>query len=669
MREDLVALTPEAVAALSNVGLVKRALREIEQGKGPTLEEDSDGAVTGHFDDGVVARLTRGRVLRDCTCSCNAAGVCRHRVATALAYRVFAATSPASSNALAPQEPDAPSWSPGAIDDAAIETLLGRRTMEEARGAQRRGVIIEVIRGLGSEPPTARLPSCTVRFLVPNDLVYARCDCAIGQRCAHVALAAWAFRRADATDAAARTLAVELRDAAPATRDDDAGAAAVALVLDVIAGGFVHAREALAQRFVLARESLEAAGQRWRVDALDELELTLARYRARSARYRAEDALRACAEIVARGRAAVCGGALPVGAVLGRGEAMETKLDHVRLVGLGCRFEADGESRTAEVLLADPDTATVLVLEKSWSFGVGETVPEAPALARRKLGTGSVAQLASGQLVTRVARRRANRALVLGASTHGATSVVPQTGDLSILPAPVRIERLTELDALRASRAPRLLRPRVLAEDVHAIAVTAVQDVVFDPAEQALLGRARDQEGASFLVRRGHRKAAPSALDVLARALVGQQGRVRWIVGAVRRASDSYVIEPTMVVADRVIVPDVEESSPFDVPRGHAPSAVGPLDRALAAAQSLLEEAVQLGVSGVPSSFDDRTTHAVEQLRQLGIGSLAAHIERTRDAIRRVRAGDGAASADAAAAIVDAAIRLELVREARAGEE
>ena len=31
----------------------------------------------------------------------------------------------------------------------------------------------------GTEP-TARLPNATVRFLVPHDLAYARCDCAEG---------------------------------------------------------------------------------------------------------------------------------------------------------------------------------------------------------------------------------------------------------------------------------------------------------------------------------------------------------------------------------------------------------------------------------------------------------------------------------------------------------
>src|SRR5262249_22441884 len=64
VREDLLALTPEKVTALSNAGLVKRALRELEAGQGPRLEEDAKGVVRGTFPDGVVATLPPGVLLR-----------------------------------------------------------------------------------------------------------------------------------------------------------------------------------------------------------------------------------------------------------------------------------------------------------------------------------------------------------------------------------------------------------------------------------------------------------------------------------------------------------------------------------------------------------------------------------------------------------------------------
>jgi len=72
-RKDLLALTPEAVASLANLGLVKRAQREIAEGQGPQLEELDDGTVIGTFADKTVAKLLAGKTLKDSPCTCNAA--------------------------------------------------------------------------------------------------------------------------------------------------------------------------------------------------------------------------------------------------------------------------------------------------------------------------------------------------------------------------------------------------------------------------------------------------------------------------------------------------------------------------------------------------------------------------------------------------------------------
>lgn len=670
MRADLLALTPEAVAALANVGLVKRAMKEIEQGKGPKLVENDDGTVVGTFDDGVVAELPPGKLLRDCRCACPATGVCRHRVAVALAYKSFAQAGAGGGAASAAETP-APAivaWSPGTIDDAAIARALASRTLEEARALARRGVVVEILRpavGSPAEVPTARLPSCTVRFLVPHDVVYARCDCAVGQGCAHVAIAIWAFREADARDAARPSLTLELRTGRGDREVGEADAAAAALVLDLVAGGVVNAREALGQRFELAREPLVKAGQVWIATALDDLELALARYRARSARYRAGDVLALCAEIVARGRAARAPDAeLPASSVLGRGEALETKLDHLRLVGLGCRFDADDRERSVEILLADPDTGTALVMDKAWTFAAGETVPDAPELARRRFGPSSIAMLAKGQLVTRAARRRANRALSVGTTAQGASSVTPQTGDFALLPPPVRVDRIADLDTFVRSRPPRMLRPRVRAEDVHAVRVGGVDRAVFDPGEQMVAASLRDPEGAAFHVRRGHRRVAPRALDALAAALLGEHGTVTWVVGNVLREGALFVVEPTMVVADRVIVPDVEDVPAGDLPRGRIRFARSAVSERVEAVGRALEEIVQLGVQGLVATHEARLEEAAKALDQLGVASIAERARAVVEAVRRARRSPGREAERAAAqAVIDCAIRVELARE------
>lgn len=658
MRADLIALTPEAIAALSNVGLVKRAQKEIEQGKGPVLVEDADETVIGTFEDGAIARLVKGKLLRDCLCSCPSTGVCRHRVAVALAYKSFAQSD---ANNAASDAPKVIVWSPGTMEDDFIERALGKRVVEEARGLVRRGITVEIQRPLVDtvvDVPTARLPSCTVRFLVPNDIVYARCDCALGQGCAHVVLAVWAFREGDRRDPARASSILELSAREEVVSDADV--LAIALVLDIVAMGVVNARDALGQRFALAREPLLKDGHVWVAMALDDLELSLERYRARSARYRAADVLALCAEIVGRGRAARSPSAeLPRGAVLGRGEALETKLDHLRLVGLGCRFDADDRERSVEILLADPDTGTVLVVDKNWRFDVGEKIPDASELARRRLGPGTIALLARGQLVTRAARRRANRALVLGTATQGASSVTPQTGDFSLLPAPLRVDRLSDLAMAMASRPPRMLRPRVRAEDVHAIRVGNIEEVFFDPAEQVLFASVYDPEGARFVVRGVHRGVAHRALDALGAALMSED--VTWIVGNVTHEASTFVIEPTLVVADRVVVPDIEDGTFAGLPRGRAMTIDDPVSARLEATQHALEEIVQLGIHGVTSAHEMRLEEAAEGLSELGMSSMAARTKAVAECLRAARHAQSIESdRQAARAVIDAAIRLEL---------
>jgi hypothetical protein len=155
MRADLLALTPASIASLANMGLVKRAQREIAAGTGPTLEEDDGGLVTGTFADGVVAKLPPQTPLRDARCTCGALGVCRHRVAVALAYPAWHA-SHAKTQVAPPSKREA--WSPGVIDDDALAEVLGKRVMERARAAARSGIVVEVhamVAALADSVPSA----------------------------------------------------------------------------------------------------------------------------------------------------------------------------------------------------------------------------------------------------------------------------------------------------------------------------------------------------------------------------------------------------------------------------------------------------------------------------------------------------------------------------------
>lgn len=662
MRKDLAALTPEAVTALANAGLVKRAQREIGEGKGPALDESSDGVVEGTCPDGAKVRWPPNTSLRDAACSCGAAQACRHRVAVALAYGAWERSTRKASVVLEVAEDVAPPpssrfdpWSPGELDDASLAAHLGARTLEAARATRARGVIVRVRAATREDPiPCAALPSCTVRFLSPRAIAFARCDCQIAEACAHIAIAVWAFRSAtppaEGSDPGAERT-VELASAKTAAVDVDALAPLRALGEWIVSAGVaaVAASDAFAQRAALARTALESRGYTWMLSLLDDLAALVDAYRRRAASYRPAHVLELVAEIEARARSASARPhELPASFVLGRDTPLETKLDHLRLTSLGARVHVDAEGAVVRVLLANPETGDVLVLDREFPVEDGSPALDARALAGRRVGGVPASAIASGHVVTRAAVRRANDALLLRTTVRGATSVTPQSGDLSILASPRRAESADALRAHIAARAPALLRPRRLGEDVFVVPVTAVAHAAFDAAEQAVFAALETPSGELFLVRH-HAQGVDHALDAIAAALRGKWGPIRWIAGEVDVDHGVVRVDPTMIVADRVIVPDFE----LDPPRMDLP--IGPLPRAstgaAAARAELVERLVEVahtGVGALAPTFPDRLRRTSEAANREGLKALSARSLKLADALAARGEGTFARWADAA---------------------
>ncbi|GAA4488482.1 hypothetical protein GCM10023191_017930 [Actinoallomurus oryzae] len=185
-RADLLALDTDALVALANRGLVKRAARELDAGAVPTLSTDADGTVRGRFPDGVEVVFPVGAGLDTASCTCPATGVCRHRIGLVLAYQ--RETEPAESG-------PAEEWSPGSIDDETLRQVLGARTVTAARRRRTAGYYAHVHRD--TPAPCVELATCTVRFLVPGELGYAHTDAVGPDHDEAIVLAVWAFREAD----------------------------------------------------------------------------------------------------------------------------------------------------------------------------------------------------------------------------------------------------------------------------------------------------------------------------------------------------------------------------------------------------------------------------------------------------------------------------------------
>lgn len=561
-------------------------------------------------------------------------------------------------------------WNPGDIADDAIAEFLGKKAMEDARKTRRRGIVVDLRMPQPSSPtPVALLPTCSVRFLVPGDLAYARCDCKQSEKCTHMALAVWAFRQVKGREEERSEWTVEVREeGAPAVARQNRPALEEAqrLARRLLLEGVVNARGSLAQSFALVGQGLRNAGFVWPKVIFEDLEESLDFYQARSARYRAGTVLASLAALAARMRALQQEGELPPRYLLGEGERLETALNKQKLVSLGARLESDGRRRIASVMVADPASRIVLLMEKAWDFEEGVDLPEGPAMVNRSISSSvSLGRAARGIVQTIVATRTANRRVRLGQNRQGSIDASPQTGDWSQFPPPIRVVSLAKLSEDWDARAPGVLRPPLLAENVHVLEPAEIGDICYDPAEQRLCARATDAEGTALLLTRTWHAVSPHALDHIAAALRGEMGKVRFVSGELTRHLGRFELDILAIVADRVIVPDIEGDAVAPLPAGGSIFRPHPpVEQALVETCSALEEAVHQGLKGLPVGFVQRLGAAARALDDVGMQATGRRLRAFAEAMRRAHAGQAAEWEDAARAWENAAIRVLLAREA-----
>jgi hypothetical protein len=369
----------------------------------------------------------------------------------------------------------------------------------------------------------------------------------------------------------------------------------------------------------------------------------------------------------ARDRAARGGTVVPSRRVLGSEESMETPLDHLRLVSLGVRVTADERDRRADVFLADPDTATVLDLRKDWRFGEKETPLPGAKLATRVVAVRATLDvMARANVVTASASRRANRLLTLKESRVVRTSVVRSKGDWESLPEPLRVPDVAALDAAMRERPPRMIRPRILAESVHAIEIGQVHDVSYAPGEQVLGALVTDPRGNELVIRLGHRSVAAGALDLLAHALSGERGKVRYASGSVKRTPRGLLLEPLSIVTEEGIhaldLAPEESKHPVETEIDDGGDVGG--RPGLIRAGELLAEVAHRGLRHAPPGLVDRFTDARAALVREGLTRMAERIASLTTAMQRSRREGGEDAEQAVArAWIDARIRQRLTEE------
>ncbi|MBV2156665.1 hypothetical protein [Kitasatospora sp. SUK 42] len=658
VRVDLLALDADTLAALANRGLVKRAAREVAAGDGPVPSLDPDGTLRGTCPDGSVVALPPGTGLDGGSCTCAAPGVCRHRIALVLAHqRAAADDTPAPPDpGPGPAAPDtpapAPGWSPGALDDEALTAAVGARAVAAARRTLERGYTARLHHARPDDPqPVAELAACTVRFPVPGELGFAVTDAAQDRRGEMIALAVWAFRAADGRP----TVTLGGRSAPdpgiPPVLD-----AALDLARELLLDGSVHAGPVLTADLHRVRGELADRSLHWPAGVVAELVGQLDAYAARSADHRPEELALLLAELHARHRAAAHPGTSRP-EVLGVREAAETPLRRVRLTALGCRIRGTATTRSAELLLAHPAAGTVLVLRRSWDVPADGRPPTGHQLAARRVAGHRLDALATGNVVSESAVRSAARELGLGRGRIAGTTVTPVGGAWTDLPAPLL---LTDLDAhLRTleGRPPRLIRPRIAAESLHVVRLSAVEEVRYDAAEQRLEAAVRDAAGNPATLAATYDPACPGALDAVAAAL--GTGTVTHVSATVRRAAGRTVLEPVALLAGgTVVVPDLAPGAGSAALGPAAPPSADPVTAGLAEALAALADTAHRGLRHADGPVLSRLDGTAARLNRCGLATTAELLRALADAIR---AGDPDA---AARTWSDSAIRVAVTIEA-----
>ncbi|WUI02498.1 hypothetical protein OHR68_12055 [Spirillospora sp. NBC_00431] len=621
-RADLLALTPDALAALANRGLVKRAAKALDAGEGPEITVSADGAVGGAYPDGTTTSLPAGAGLEAATCSCAATGTCRHQICLILAYRRHATADPAEPADPAEQaEPAeaAAAWSPGAFDDDALARVLGQRAVTAARRTFRTGYSARIRRPAAGDPVAqVELPACTVRFLVPGELGYVHTDAVAALRGEVTVLAVWAFRAADERGLTGGEIRLDV-GGEPGTA---AGAGGLDAVLDlaghVLLEGAMHTGPVLAASLGRAAADLSARGLHWPAGAVDDLAGQLAAYHDRRADHDPRRLAGLLAELHARHRAARSGGQRSQ--ILGTDEAAQTPLRRVRLAAVGCRVAGTAGARTADVFLAHTGTGIVLVLRRRWDVPDGERLTGAGLAGRRLLGA-SLRSLATGNVVSENATRSAGRVVRVAAGRIARTTVTPLGDAWYGLPAGLLVRDFEAAERALDALPPRLIRPRVEAELVRVAEIAEVRDIGYHPGAQRLEALIADSAGKTAVVSAAYSPHRPAALDALAEAL---SDRPRLVSGAVRRDRGGLVIDPFAVLTpDGVVVPDLapgDGTAALDAPAQGAPDPLGHvLDEALAACADIAHR----GLLHLTPALRERLARAAENLEQAGLTTAA----------------------------------------------
>lgn len=572
-RVDLMALTPDDLAALTNRGTVKRAQREIESNElTGEISEETGGDLVVTWSDGTVCRFPAQGTVHDAICSSGLPGISRHIVRSILAYQQLAASSGtqaktetfehtesvdeayadsmSSSGSLAQPLHEAHRvWDPGSISDEALINLFRKPAIVQARKRFEQGVLVELTRG--TKPLAHFLDvGLTVRFPVPGDVRYATADCAESMLATWVAAAVWAFRELP-SDRLAGLLCLQQADLpVPHASLDQLQA----MLGELTSAGMANVSATWAQRLGRVELALRDEGLVWPAELVLDLLHQFEAYQQHDARFEPQQVVQIVGEITARTRAVKnATRAVPQPLIRGTRADRATDIAGGRFTGVGLGVRLSKRHTTIAAYLLDVDTGTVSTVERTYADPdpkSGDAPRSFAELANGHIARGvSLANLGLSQIILKSGKRTPSGQLSLP-RTSGSVTIYPQAFQWEQLKSPFAAEDFAQLAARLEMLPPSYLRPRRRTENLHVVAIRLVDEVQFDVAQQRLTARLHDSQGGIAKLVQPFHSRGREAFNDLAAVLDQRANQVRYGCGHVRFVGRELELRPISLVVE-----------------------------------------------------------------------------------------------------------------------
>lgn len=540
-RQDLMVLSVEDLALLSNKGNVKRALRELERDD-ITLDQYDETQDKQLFvwNDATCTLLT-GQALDDTQCTCPSTKICRHLVRSVLSYQ--ARHADASSEHVedvqttpATDTKEALIWRPAQITDEQLEQNFTKALLREAKQHLNAGVVAEVQAARRPTVTFHRL-GCTVKFVVPHNPNYATCSCHQKKTCVHIPLAVFVDRQANAAKDHSFVSTVEALTLPP-----KAYAQVDRHLHQLIEQGVMGLSPIAKQRLERTVHQLKEAKLIWPASILDDMLEQYEAYQQHDAQFMPQNLPALVGQWLIRRDAMHYDGEPPTPKWFVHGEDREkkTKLAQTHLIGLGCALEYQAESSKVVAYFYNQTTHDITtIVHEHASEGI---IPvEQVMRADRPL-----AQLATQHLIVQRAALDKNDSLNIDRAQVG---VYPQHFKWEELGYPVFQESIKQAKARLQNQPPTSLRTRHATQNIAVLALSHVRDAHFNERRQCIEATIVDQFDQTAQLSFAYHNNNRHGTERLLHLLKTQAESIRYIAGHIQLDAAGLLIRPISLVS------------------------------------------------------------------------------------------------------------------------